>query len=63
MQATDIIRVTERDYKENNIDKIKDENELIEAISNYPKILQRPIIINNGRGAICRPAEKVLSLI
>ena len=59
----DIIRTSEQDYRDNNIEHIKSDEELIDAILRYPKILQRPIILNGNRGVIGRPPENILSII
>jgi len=36
---------------------------MLEAIVKYPKIMERPIIINGNQGVIGRPPEKVLDII
>ena len=63
LKASDIIRKSELDYKDNNLKKIKDEEEILEAILKYPKILQRPIILNGDKGVIGRPPENILSIL
>ena len=35
---------------------------IINKIIQFPKILQRPIIINNGKAVIGRPPEKILEI-
>ena len=63
LSAKDIIRKTEVSYSDNNIGEIKDEEKILEAIIMYPKILQRPIILNGEKGVIGRPPENILSII
>ena len=64
MDAKDIIRTNEKEYKDNSINKIKNENELINAIAHHPKILQRPIIISDeGKAVIGRPPENIFDII
>ena len=64
LQPKDIVRTSESDFTENNLDKIlDDDDEMLNAIIEYPKILERPIIINNNRGVIGRPPEKILEII
>ena len=36
---------------------------LLEAISQHPILLERPILVIGGRAVIARPAERVLELI
>ena len=64
LQPKDIVRTSESDFTENDLDKILDnDDEMLNAIIQYPKILERPIIINNNRGVIGRPPEKILEII
>ena len=64
LRPKDIVRMSESDFIENNLNEILDnDNEMLDAIIQHPKILERPIIINNDRGVIGRPPEKVLEII
>lgn len=36
---------------------------LVEAMANNPIVVERPIVVSNGRAALGRPPEKVLSLL
>ncbi len=50
--------------KKNNL---KNENlsddELIEFLIKFPKLLQRPIVVNNSKAVIGRPPENILNLL
>ena len=61
---SEIIRTNEKAYKELNLQRsdITDQ-ELIEAIIQEPRLLQRPIAIKGKQAVIGRPPEKVLTLI
>lgn len=60
----EIIRISEIDYKENNLaDKSLSEDVLLEAIVKWPKLMQRPIVVNGNRAAIGRPPENVLGIL
>lgn len=37
--------------------------ELLRAIAQHPRILERPILVVRGRGVIARPPERVLELL
>lgn len=36
---------------------------LIEAIVTHPRVLQRPIVVKDGRAAVGRPPENVLAIL
>ena len=63
-QPKDIISKGEKDYKENNISKFLDNtNLLITKMVQYPKIIERPIIIIGDKAVIGRPPENIYNLI
>lgn len=58
-----ILRKTEAEYKEHGFDdETLSEAELIEKLSQFPKVMERPIVSHSGQAAIGRPPENVLSL-
>jgi len=58
-----MIRDTEAAYKEENLaDPSLSDAQLYEAIVAHPILLQRPIIVRNGRAVIGRPPENVKAL-
>ena len=59
----DLIRKNELEFKSINDDDKKNENKLIELILNHPKVMQRPVIINNKKGVIGRPPENVYKIL
>ena len=59
-----IIRTSEKLYKDLNINDMDwDDNDLINAMVKFPKLLERPIVIRGEKGIIGRPPEKVLELL
>jgi arsenate reductase len=57
--AREMIRENEDEYAALGLDHA-DEDELLRAIADCPKLLQRPIIVWNNRAVIGRPPERVL---
>ena len=59
-----ILRTGEDEYKKNNL---KNENlsddELIEFLIKFPKLLERPIVVKNSKAVIGRPPENILTLL
>ena len=64
LRPASFIRKNENEYKENGIAEYLDNDEKIfQYIVKYPKIMERPIVVSNGRGIIGRPPSNVLGLI
>jgi arsenate reductase len=59
----ELIRKNELEYKSINDDDKKNKNKLIELILNYPKVMQRPVIINDKKGVIGRPPENIYKIL
>ena len=64
MPARDLLRKGEDAYKENNLnDTSLSEAELIQAMHDFPKLIERPIVIANDKAALGRPPEQVLEIL
>ncbi len=60
----DIIRSGEAIYKELGLgDADLSDDELIEAMVDNPILIERPIVIKDGKAAIGRPIEDVLAIL
>ena len=59
----ELIRKTEKEYSENNISSIDSDEQLIDMIIKFPKLMQRPIIIAGKKAVIGRPPEKILDIL
>jgi len=61
--AREMMRTKEAVYKDLNLKSETDETALIEAMSNNPKLIERPILVVGDKAVIGRPPENVLNLI
>ena len=61
--AIDLVRKNEAIWKENFKNKELSENEVIEAMVTFPKLIERPIVINGEVAVIGRPPEKIKELL
>lgn len=61
--AGELIRTKEEIYKTLNLKEETDENKLIEAMVEHPRLIERPIVIKEGKAVIGRPIEKVVELL
>jgi len=62
IKPIELIRVQESIWKENYRAKKMDNNELINIIANYPKLMKRPIVTTNEKAIIGSPPENVIAL-
>ena len=64
LKPRDILRKGEQEYKDNNLKKDNlSEEDLINYMIKYPKLIERPIVVKGVKAVIGRPPEKVLELI
>jgi len=61
--ARELMRTKEAIYKELGLKDVDDEEKLIEAMVEHPKLIERPIVIKDGKAVIGRPLEKVIELV
>ena len=62
--ARDLLRKGEDIYKNENLsDKSLTEDFLIDMMSKNPILIERPIVVSNGKAVIGRPPEKVLEIL
>ena len=64
VEPRELMRKQEVEYKEQGLnDQSLNRDQLIQAMSDYPKIIERPIVVHNGAAAIGRPPENVLAIL
>ena len=62
--ARDLLRKGESDYKALNLSEPDvSETEIIKAMTEYPKLIERPIVIKKDKAVIGRPPERILELL
>ncbi|MDO9136986.1 MAG: arsenate reductase (glutaredoxin) [Lutibacter sp.] len=59
----DLVRKNEAIWKENFKGKNMSDSEIITAMVENPKLIERPIVINKGKAAIGRPPELIKSIL
>jgi len=61
--ARDLMRTKEEQYNALNLKDENSESVLIDAMVENPKLIERPIVVNNNKAALGRPPENVLSVL
>lgn len=62
--ARQLMRHKEDVYKELNLaDESLTEDQLIDAMVNHPKLIERPIVVKGKKARIGRPPEQILAIL
>jgi arsenate reductase len=64
MEPRDLMRRREQEYSEAGLDNPElSYADLINAMIEYPRLIERPIVIKKGKATIGRPPEKILDIL
>lgn len=64
LEPRQLMRPTEAEYTELNLaDNSLTRAQLIEAMVAHPRLIQRPIVLANGKASLGRPPEAVLDIL
>jgi len=64
LKARQLMRTGEAEYRELGLsDESLSEKALIAAMAAHPRLIERPIVLANGKAAIGRPPEAVLDIL
>ena len=64
LSARELMRKGEQEYKDHILSNPDlTEEQLVAALHQYPKLIERPIVVANGQAKIGRPPESVLEIL
>ena len=63
LPVIDMMRPKEALFRELGLTKDSDEDRLITAMAEHPKLIERPVLIAGNRAVIGRPTEALLTLL
>ena len=64
VRPKEFVRKNEAEFKDNNLaGKLEKDDDILEAMSKFPKIMERPIITSDLGAVIGRPPENVLKVL
>ncbi|WP_157671045.1 arsenate reductase (glutaredoxin) [Chitinibacter sp. GC72] len=58
-----LVRCKEELWSELSLGKTFCDDEIIALLASHPKLIERPILIHNGKAAIGRPLDNILALL
>ena len=61
--AGELVRRGETAFKEAGLSKASSDADVLAAMVAVPKLIERPVVFANGRAAIGRPPDAVLSIL
>ncbi|PSF05344.1 arsenate reductase (glutaredoxin) [Marinobacter fuscus] len=63
-EPRDMMRTKEAEYREQRLDNPElTRDQLVQAMIDTPKLIERPIVLANGKAVIGRPPENVLTIL
>lgn len=64
MEPRDLLRKKQKEYQDAGLSNLNlSRDELIDAMVRQPILIERPIVLANGKAALGRPPEKVLEIL
>ena len=63
MSPIELVRRNEQIWKDNYKGKDMSDAEIISAMVKNPKLIERPIVLKNGKAALGRPPENVVNIL
>lgn len=59
----ELVRTNEAEWKENFRGRDLSDEEIIEVMHKFPKLIERPIVIKDGKAVLGRPPENVKEIL
>ena len=63
IKPIELVRKNEQEWKDHFKGKELSDSEIIKAMVKYPKLIERPIVVNGDKAAIGRPLEAVQAIL
>lgn len=63
IKPIDLVRTNEAIWKEHYKGKTLTDAEIINAMAENPKLIERPIVVNGNKAVVGRPPERILEII
>lgn len=62
LKPQDAIRTNEAAYRQHVKGRNLSDEQLVRVMSEYPELIQRPIVVRGNKGVLARPVDKLADL-
>lgn len=59
----ELVRRKEPEYKEAGLNDDASDNQILQAMAEYPILIERPIVVTNNKAVIGRPPQNALTIL
>jgi arsenate reductase len=64
IEPRELMRKGESEYSDNNLsDELLTRDQLIDAMLKFPRLIERPIVVKDGKAAIGRPIQNIIDIL
>lgn len=63
LKAIEFTRTKEKEFSESWLSKNSSDEEILKAMSKFPKLLERPIVFNEKKAVVWRPEENIINFV
>lgn len=63
ISADQLLRKHESAYKQAGLSEASSEDDVLDAMIKYPILIERPIVVHDGKAMIGRPPENILKIL
>ncbi|MES2865074.1 MAG: arsenate reductase (glutaredoxin) [Bacteroidota bacterium] len=63
IKPIELVRIKEKDWAENFKGKDLSDKEIIQTMIQFPKLIERPIVVNGEKAVIARPTELIKEIL
>ncbi|HEA29934.1 MAG TPA: arsenate reductase (glutaredoxin) [Leeuwenhoekiella sp.] len=63
IDAIDLVRKNEKIWKENYKGTVMNDEAIIQAMVEHPKLIERPIVIHDNEAVVGRPPERIKTML
>ncbi|MAZ29536.1 MAG: arsenate reductase (glutaredoxin) [Cytophagaceae bacterium] len=61
--AIDLVRTNEKIWKENYKGRDLTDEQIVQAMVDHPKLIERPIVVHNNKAVVGRPPDKIKEVL